>query len=45
VTNYVFGFNVIISKIIWAMKNLIAPLDRARRVVLGTHFGTLGTGS
>jgi hypothetical protein len=27
------------------MKNLIAPLDRARRVVLGTHFGTLGTGS
>jgi len=27
------------------MKNLIAPLDRARRVVLGTRFGTLGTGS
>jgi len=27
------------------MKNLIAPLDRARRVVLGTHFGTLETGS
>jgi len=27
------------------MKNLIAPLDKARRVVLGTHFGTLGTGS
>jgi len=27
------------------MKNLIAPLDRARRFVLVTHFGMLGTGS
>jgi hypothetical protein len=28
-----------------AMENLSTPLDRARRVVLETHFGTLGTGS
>jgi len=31
--------------IIWSMKNLSTPLDRARRVVLGTGIGTLETSS
>ncbi len=31
--------------ILWVIENLSIPLDRARRVVLGTHIGTLGTGS
>jgi hypothetical protein len=31
--------------ILCAMENLIAPLDGARRVVLGTLIGTVGTGS
>lgn len=26
-----------------AMENLSTPLDRARRVMLGTRFGTFGT--
>jgi len=31
--------------VVCAVKNLSAPLDRARRVMLGTRFGTLETGS
>ncbi len=31
----------IFGTIVWAMKNLIAPLDRARRVVLGTSMKRL----
>ncbi len=29
--------------ILWSIKDLSIPLDRARRVVLGTYIGTLGT--
>jgi hypothetical protein len=30
--------------IVWVMKNASIPLNRTRRVVLGTSIGTLGTG-
>jgi len=48
-----YGAKISIKKVVFrdfsdhnlGYQNLIAPLDRARRVVLVTHFGTLGTGS
>jgi hypothetical protein len=43
--NRKYQYFEISGAIVWVIENLIAPLDRARRVVLGTAIGTLGTGS
>jgi hypothetical protein len=36
---------VFFARMVWAMGNPIPPLDRARRVLLGTLIGTVGTPS
>ncbi|CAF1628372.1 unnamed protein product [Adineta ricciae] len=36
---------VIFLTIVWTMENLTTPLDRARRVLLGTLIGSVGTRS
>ncbi len=35
----------VFARMVWAMGNPIPPLDRARRVLLGTLIGTVGTPS